>query len=157
MNAAKIYWTNLSERDRRVLSIGGVCVFCFLLYLGIFAPLMQAVHFKSQQLAEKKETLVWMQNVHQRHNTLKAPELLTASQLLTIFAEHLSSTSFHRFHYQLQQTGTGNIQLSFDEVPYNAFITWLWSVREKYAFSIEQFSAERTQTPGVVKLVLIIH
>lgn len=157
MNAVKAYWTNLGERDRWMLGIGGVCVFFFLLYLVIFSPLMRMTQFKSQQLVEKQDTLVWMEKMHQQHHTVKVPEILTTSKLLTILAERLNSTSFHRFPYQLQQTGTANIQLSFEAVPYNAFITWLWSVREKYAFSIEQFSAERTKTPGVVKLVLIIH
>lgn len=160
MNAlknVKTYVNNLNERDRRVLVFGGVCVFFLLIYLIVFAPLLHAKHFKSQQLLEKQETLAWMQKMHQQHHTLNAPQVLTTSKLLTILAERLNATSFHRFPYQLQQTGTGNIQLSFDNVPYNAFINWLWSLREKYAFSIEQLSAERTQTPGVVKLILIIH
>ena len=152
----KTYWTNLNNREQWMLGFGGVCCGFFLLYLLLYAPLINAVHNKTQQLIEKQETLVWMQQARLQRKTAKVPQVLNNSQLLTVLADHLKSTSFHRLPYQLQQTGSGDIQLSFDQVPYNAFITWLWSISRQYAFSIKQFNAERTDTPGVVKLMLTV-
>ena len=152
----KTYWNNLNERERWTLGFGGVCCFFFLLYLLLYAPLINAVHDKTQQLAEKQETLAWLQQARLQHKTVKAAQTLSSSQLLSVLANKLKSTSFHGFSYQLQQTGAGDIQLSFDQVPYNAFVTWLWTVSQNYAFSIKQLNAERTDTPGVVKLMVTI-
>lgn len=154
--SVKAYWVSLNERERLVLGIGVVfCVF-YLFYLLIYSPLVNAVHNKSQQFLEKQETLVWMQQVRQQYKHKKAPQVLTSSKLLTVLADQLNTTSFKSFPYQLQQTGVSDIQLVFDQVPYNGFIAWLWSINEKYTISIKQLNIERTDTPGVVKLVMVI-
>ena len=151
-----VYWSNLNERERWILSLGALFCVLYLFYLLIYSPLTSAVHDKSQQLAEKQETLVWMQHVRQQYKIKKAPETLTSSKLLTVLAEQLNATSFKQFPYQLQQTGASDIQLIFEKVPYNAFMSWLWSINEKYTISIKQLNAERTDTPGVVKLMIVI-
>lgn len=154
MNA---YWDHLNDRERWMLGIGGVCCLLFLIYLLLYAPLVASVNEKSAQLNEKKSILVWMERVRQQHHSANVRQVLSDSKLLTVFADQLKLTSFQSFSYQLQQTSSGDVQLSFDNVSYNAFIHWLWSLSEHYVFSIKQFNTERTQTPGVVKISLIIH
>ena len=152
----RTYWSNLNERDRFTLVIGAVVCVVYLFYLLIYSPLTTAVHNKSQQLTEKQETLAWMKQVRVLHHTKKAPKTLTSSKLLAVLAEQLNTTSFKQFPYQLQQTGVSDIQLIFDRVPSNAFVHWLWSINEKYTIVIKQLNMERTDTPGVVKLMIII-
>lgn len=152
----RAYWTNLNERERLILGLGIIFCTFYLFYLLIYSPLTTAVRSRSQQLLEKQETLVWMQQVRHQQKNKKSPEVLTSSKLLAVMAAQLNSTSFKQFPYQLQQTGVSDIQLVFDRVPYNAFIGWLWSMSEKYTVSIKQLSIERTDTPGVVKLSLVI-
>ena len=152
----KTYWSNLNERERWTLGVGVVCSVFYLFYLLIYSPLASAVHTKSQQLLEKQETLVWMQQVRQQSKNTKAPQTLTSSNLLTVLADQLNKSSFKQYPYQLQQTGVSDIQLIFDQVPYNAFIAWVWSVNEKYTISIKQLNVEHTELPGIVKLMMII-
>lgn len=139
-----------------MVGFGVLFCFCYLFYLLFYAPLVRGVHEKSLQLVEKQETLIWMRQVRQRHQVTKAPEVLSNAQLLTLLATQLQTTSFQRFPYQLQQTGVGDIQLSFEQVPFNSFITWLWTINQKYAISIKQFSAERTDSPGIVKMLIVL-
>lgn len=155
-SSVKAYLVSLNQRERWMLGIGVIFCIFYLFYLLIYSPLINAVHDKSQQFVEKQETLVWMQEVRQQYKNKKAPQALTSSKLLTVLADQLNKTSFKSFPYQLQQTGVSDIQLVFDQVPYNAFIAWLWSISEKYAISIKQLSVDRTDTPGVVKLVMVI-
>ncbi len=154
MNA---YWNHLNDRERWMLGIGGVCCLLFLIYLLLYAPLVASVNEKSAQLNEKKSILVWMEHARKQHHSANVRQTLSDNKLLTVFADQLKLTSFQSFSYQLQQTSSGDVQLSFENVPYNAFIHWLWSLSEHYVFSIKQFNTERTQTPGVVKISLIIH
>ena len=151
----RAYWDNLNERERWMLGSGVVICFCYLLYLLIFSPLFNAVHKKSQQLVEKQETLVWMQQVRTQ-KIKKAPLSLSTSKLLTVLADRLNQTSFKQYPYQLQQTGVSDIQLVFDQVPYNPFVSWLWDINEQYAIAIKQLIIDRTETAGVVKLIIVI-
>ena len=153
----KAYWNNMNERERWMLGIGGVFLFFYVFYLLLYAPLTQSVHDKTQQLIENQETLAWMQQVSRHYKAKNPPKKLTNSKLLTVLAKQLNISSFKQFPYQLQQTGVSDIQLVFDKVPYNAFVAWLSSMSEKYAISIKQLNAEKTATPGVVKMMVILN
>ena len=152
----KSYWGNLNERDRITLSVGIIVCGAYLLYLLIYSPLANAVHNKSNELLEKRETYAWMQQVRSHFQLKQPPKVLSSSKLLTVLAIELKSTSFKQFPYQLQQTGASDIQLSFEQVPYAAFVAWIGSINKKYTITIQQLNVDRTPTPGVVKLMMVI-
>jgi general secretion pathway protein M len=152
----KAYWANLSDRDRWTLSIGIIFCVLYLFYLLIYAPIVHAVHQKSQQLIEKQETLLWMQNIQKEYKARKKPEALSSGQLLSVLAEQLGNTSFKQYPYQLQQIAANDIQLSFDKVPFNSVMQWLWSINEKYTISIKRLNVDHTDTAGVVKLTVVL-
>ena len=147
-----VYWTNLTERERWILVIG--IIFCFFLLL--YSPLTGAVRRESQLVLEKQETLSWMEQIQKRQNTKNTKEALTSSKLLTVLAEQLNAAPFKQFPYQLQQTGVSDITLVFDQVPYNAIMAWAWSFNTKYSIIIKQLTILRTDSPGIVKLTMII-
>ncbi|KTD23572.1 general secretion pathway protein M [Legionella lansingensis] len=150
------YWNNLNERERWMVGITAVCVLFYLFYLLIYSPLTTAVDSKSGQLKEKKETLTWMQQARQQPKNKKNPQVISNAKLLALIDGQLTSSTLKRFTYQLQQTGSGDVQLSFDQVPFNSFLSWLWTLTNNYAITLKQFSAEKTDTPGVVKLTVLI-
>ena len=152
----KIYWGNLNERERVTLIVGIVFCVGYFFYLLIYSPLSSAVQNQSKVLLEKQETYAWMKQVSSQHQLKQAPKALSSSKLLSVLAFQLKSTSFKQFPYQLQQTGASDIQLSFDRVPYTAFVAWLWSINEKYTLAIKQLNIEKTSTAGVIQLTLVI-
>ena len=146
----------MNEREQRVLALGVIFCGFYLFYLLIYSPLTTAVNNKVRQLTEKQETLEWMQQVQKVYKAKKAPKTLTTSKLLTVMTLQLNTGSFKQFPYQLQQTGISDIQLHFDQVPYNAFINWLRSINEQYNIVFKQLTIEPTDVAGVVKLTMII-
>lgn len=154
MNTERIrtLWFNLSDRDRYMLCIGGVMVLVYLFYLVLYLPLVNAVEWRSQQWTEKKETLSWMQT------QAKAPKPTQQREgpLLSIFSDHLKETSFSQFPYQLQQAGENTIQLTFEHVPYVDAMSWLQKLNKQYRMTVTELTVERTQTPGVVKLSMVV-
>lgn len=150
------YWNNLNERERWMVGGTSIAAIVYLFYLLIYSPLTNAVNSKSAQLLEKKETLAWMKQVEQKPRNKKERQTLSNAKLLAQIGGQLSSGSLRQFPYQLQQTGQGDIQLSFDQVPMIQFLTWLWTVNNDYAIVLKQFSAEQTETSGVVKLTVVI-
>jgi len=152
----KEFWSNLNERERIILSVGVIFCFFYLLYLLVFSPLNHAIDNKYQILSEKKSDLLWMEKVRKLQLTKSTKDLLTSSKLLTVLTEELNAIYFSNHPYSLKQIGADEIQLNYDEVPYNVFIKWLWTFNKKYSFVIKQLNIERTNTPGVVKLSLII-
>ncbi len=152
----KTYWMNLNDRERWMLGGAVVVGFFYLLYAGVYSPLVARIEEQSLQLRENQATLVWMQQVRQKSASHPSPKTLSNGQLLSVLATQLKATSFHRYPHQLQQTGSGDIQLTFETVPYNAFINWLSDMNKQYTFTIQQLSVDHTDTPGIVKLALVV-
>lgn len=150
------YWNNLNERERWLASIGSVITLIYLFYLLIYSPLSSSVSDKSKQLIEKQQTLSWMQQVRQLPVNQKTQGSISNTKLLAVIGNQLNEKTFQAYPYQLQQTGPGDIQLSFDRVPYKQFLLWLWALNNDYAITLKQFTAERSQTAGVVKLLIVI-
>ncbi len=152
----KGYWNNLNPRERMVLAFGILFSALYLYYLVLYAPLANAVKRESEQLLEHHETLVWMENIQKTQHIKSKTVSLSSSQLLTVLANQLNTVSFKQFAYQLQQSGASEITLSFEQVPYAAFLAWIRSVSEAYAFTIKQLTVMRSETPGVVKLTIVM-
>lgn len=150
------YWNNLNERERWMAGAGLLILFLYLFYLLAYSPLANMVNTKSNQLAEKQETLIWMEQVRHKPKDRKPIQLITNTKLLALIGNQLSNNSLKPFAYQLQQRGSGDIQLSFERVPYNLFLSWLWTLGNDYSITLKQFTVEHSNTPGVVKLLLII-
>jgi general secretion pathway protein M len=150
------FWTNLNERERWIVAIGVFFALLYIFYLAIYSPLTSAVSNRSNQLKEKKETLAWMQQVRQKPHGKKVQETISSSKLLTVIATQLNTRPFQKFPFQLQQTGLGDIQLTFDKAPYTIFLTWVWNLSNDYSITLKQLTIERTDTEGVVKVMVVI-
>lgn len=92
----------------------------------------------------------------QSHTKQTKKQIVDNSQLLTTLATQLKNDTNLKFPYQLQQTGSGDIQITFDSVAFNLFITWLEKINQRYAITVKQFEADRSKTPGVTRLMILL-
>lgn len=137
--------------------IAGICVVIYSFYFFLYSPLSNKVQEKSNQLVEKTETLAWMKKIKGAEHSVHTKENVSNSQLLTLLATQLKDNEELNFPYQLQQTSSGEIQLSFEEAPLNDFINWLGELNQNYAITIKQLDIERTKTPGITRIMIIIN
>lgn len=152
MNA---YLNSLNEKEKWMV-IGTVIALIFFIYfLFLYSPLNNKVSQKSAELSEKMVTLKWMQEVRYQNHSSQTKQKVDSSQLLSALSTQLKKNSNLTFPYQLQQTGSGDIQLSFEVVPFNLFISWWEEISKRYAIVIKQFDAERTKTAGLTRLRII--
>ncbi|HAT2048639.1 TPA: type II secretion system protein M [Legionella pneumophila] len=152
----KTYLNTLNDREKWMVIVASISLLIYGYYLLLYAPLSNQVNQKSTQLIEKTETLEWMKQVRMQKRSANRKESVDNSQLLTILASQLKNNKTLKFPYQLQQTGSGDIQLTFDAVPFQNFIQWLAKINELYSINIKQFDVERTSTPGVTRLMIIL-
>ena len=151
----KHYLSTISERDKWTLLGGGLCLVLYLFYLFIYSPLDTKVTEQNTQLSDKINTLAWMKDQEVMSNT-KAKKSVDNSQLLTLLSTQLKENQQLKFPFELQQTGSGEVQLTFDKVPFRLFLNWLESLDEHYILTIKQFDVDPTDTPGVTRLMIIL-
>lgn len=149
------FWHQLNDRERNLLLWGGACLFLYVAYV-MYASLAEAVIENTQGLAEKKETYAWIKQAETQLTSKQTGQDLDKAKGLTVLSQQLNTASFHAFQYQLQQLNEDELQLSFEKVPYNGFLTWLSAMSKKYNITIKEFHVDRTDTRGLVKLTVII-
>ncbi|KTC99655.1 general secretion pathway protein [Legionella geestiana] len=147
---------NLSLRERLMVIGATVLTVIWLFYMLVFNPLLTKTINAREALVEKQETLAYMETVRKNNPANTTVKTLSSNQLLAEMASMLAGGEFKSFPCQIQQTASGNIQLGCDKVPFNPFVSWLWKLSERFAFTIREFSAERTDTAGVVRLSLVL-
>lgn len=153
----KNYLNTLNEREKWMVILAGLSLFIYCYYLFLYAPLANKLTQKKAQLIEKTETLAWMQKVKQEgHTSKKAKQTIDNSQLLTLLATQLKDNPTLKVPYQLQQTSSGEIQLTFDAVPFQLFMDWLAKINDKYTVNVKQFDVQHSETPGITKLTIMI-
>lgn len=148
-------WQNLNERERWMVILAVATTVVYLIYLLIYSPLVNAVQNKTEQLLDKKETLQWMQQVRGQARAEKKASLSSA-KLLSLIEQQLKTNKSLNFPHSIQQTSTGDIQISFDQVPFNLFMQWLGELNHRYNMRINQLQAERLDTAGMIKLQMTI-
>ncbi len=152
----KHHWSHWSERERVLVVLATIFLSFYLFYAILFEPLNRALENNRTQLQSDRATLAWMQQVYRQYKKTTTPQTINSGQLLTLIGQQLNATAFHQYVYQLEQIASGDIQLSFETVPYNVFLLWLKKFNTQYALTIKQFSAEKTQVPGMVKLSVVL-
>lgn len=152
----KTYLSSLNEREKLMVIAAGVCLIIYLYYLLFYGPLQSRIHQKSEQYIEKVETLQWMKKASLSYRISMPKQTLDNSKLLSLIASQLKEKEIVQFPAQLQQTSSGEIQITFDEIPFQLFINWLSKINIKNQIVIKQFEADRTDKPGVTHLMVLL-
>ncbi len=157
MDSIKTFWLKKNNRERLMLAACAVICCVYLFYAWFYSPITDAVENNLKQFTEKKATLAWMQQMQLQYKGMKKSQTVSSVKFLTLLAADIKHSTFSQFSYQLQQTGANNIQLSFDQVPFNAFIAWLYKLNEQYFFSIDQLKIEQSNISGLVKAMVLFN
>lgn len=152
----KNYLSSINDRERWMLLIGGLCLFLYLYYIALYQPLSNRVEQKTTLLVEKIATLKWMKKVQRDVQRTTNKNNLDNNQLLTLLATQLKDHEALKFPYHLQQTASGDIQITFDEVPFRLFMIWLNELTKENAVKVKQLNVDQTNTPGVTRLNIIL-
>ena len=152
----KAYLNTLNDREKWMVIFCFLCIFIYIYYLFLYVPLNNKVILKSTQLVEKIQTLEWMKKTRLKGHSSKAKKTVDNSQLLTLLATQLKEDETLNAPFHMQQTSSGEIQLTFDEVPFKPFVTWLAKIDSQYTMTIKQLNIEHTHTAGVTQLVITI-
>ncbi|EKD77956.1 MAG: hypothetical protein ACD_42C00104G0002 [uncultured bacterium] len=156
----KDHWDNLSERERRVLSIGGVLVFIFLVYALLWSPLSDAVSDYHHRVVEQRQLLQFLKNAQQKIQLFEKQGVVVGSgndsDLLTLTEKTLSSQHLSMYLKQVQEPKQKKITLTFEKVPFDALMQWLNQLIKLRNVDVTQFSAEKLPDVGTANVTMTL-
>jgi general secretion pathway protein M len=150
MNKLRAWYAGLQQREQRVVAVGGVVVAVLILVLGILLPLHSAVSNAVQRNETKRDDLAWMQGnaseIRAAGNQLPADTGEAPVVLVDRVGREAGLASALR---GTQPNGTG-VRVQLEAAPFDALITWLATLDERYGLSVETITVDRAARPGVV-------
>lgn len=145
------YWQNLSERERKLLSAGGILVFIAVLYWGVWSPVADSLEAQQTAVESQQRQLGWMQQqaaevVQLRSRGSRTKSSGSLSAVVNRTARELGITLS-----RIQPQGT-SLQVWIDDVPYNQLINWLGTLRSQQGITAASLDLNATDTAGQVKV-----
>jgi general secretion pathway protein M len=146
---------SLSERDRRVLLVGGA-IAAILFVLAVIMPLDHSVSRLHDQVTRKQADLVWMRNA--------APEIAAAGpvrsnsgeSLIVIVDQSARESGLGSSLAGSQPSGAGNLNVQLQKAPFDALVGWIARLSEQNGVQIESATIDSAGEPGLVDASLVL-
>jgi general secretion pathway protein M len=147
----------LSERERRMVTWGGLGA-AVLIFLGaIVLPLYTAAARVESRVEQKRQDLEWMRGV--------APELRAAGpasaagqgqSLIVIVDESARTAGLGSALTGTQPSGTGGVRVRLEGAVFDTVVAWLANLEQQYGLRIESATIDRGAQSGVVNASVIL-
>lgn len=118
------WFYNLTEREQRLVSIGGIAFLLAVFYFVVWAPLKQDLAKQELALAADKSLLIWVNEQASKAAQLKRSSSTTSfNGSLTQLVN--SSSRNNGISVSRMQPQGENLQISIDRVNFESLISWM--------------------------------
>jgi general secretion pathway protein M len=151
MKKLQAWYESLQERERRLVLWGSIVVGILVLVGGVLLPLQSAVSQAVDRSEARNQDLEWMrlhlQEIRDgaalvRRDTNEAPVVLVDR----VGHEAGIASTFRG----TQPSGAAGVRIQLEGVAFDAMIEWLGTLDERYGYSVESITIDRTAKIGLV-------
>jgi general secretion pathway protein M len=153
----RAWYENLSERDRRFVTIGGIVV-AVLVVLSIVLPLNRNIAQARLRVTAKQGDLAFIQNV--------APQIAvagpgvagdaSAESLVVLIDSSARESGLGKSLTSSQPTGERGLRIRLDKVPFDALMAWLARLSQQHGVRVESAEIESAGEAGLVNAGLVL-
>ncbi|GEB72629.1 type II secretion system protein GspM [Pseudoalteromonas carrageenovora] len=147
------YWRSLKEQEQQLVMIAGGVFIIFVLVMGIFRPLNNAIEKAQQSQIKQQELLVWVDESIVKLKAAGNTNVVSNTNLSQV----VNST---RGRYQIDiskmQPSTGSLRLTLDSVEFNQLIEWLDELVNQHGLKIENLDLSRDDKSGYVRVSRLV-
>lgn len=150
-------WASLAVREKQAVVLGGLLLALFILYQGIWSPILNSINTMRQQIVTNQKTLLWMQSVDKTLQKLSGQSIANVKPvslvvLLGEVQDKVKQAGLDNTLSQLKQVANESIAMHFEKVDFDKLMVFLTAFIKTHSVSISQMSAVATDTPGVVNV-----
>jgi general secretion pathway protein M len=151
MNKLRTWYAGLSQREQRVVAVGGILLALIVLILGILMPLQTALSSAAKGIETRREDLAWMR--------VNAPEVRALGGQLPADTGEAPVVLVDRVGREAglatalrgtQPNASGGVRVQLESAPFDTLVTWLDTLDRRYGLAIESITVDRTPAPGLV-------
>lgn len=149
MEQLKQWYEGLDNNEQRIVMLAAVFFGVLILFFGLLKPINDSLNsLQTQVNSREKSVALWKKSMPQiianRGNTNTSSASLSLSNLVT------SSTRKYQLRVsRVQEKGATEIQVWFDNVPFNEFIKWVAELENSHSISIESVNIRTKDRDGL--------
>jgi general secretion pathway protein M len=147
---------SLSERERRILIIGGVAAVALLIF-GILIPLDRSVTHAHQRIARKQADLAWMQGVAPELAMTAPPPSANGESLLVIIDRSAREAGLAGALSGSEPHGAKALSLHLEKANFDKLIGWLARLQQQNGVTVDSATIDKAGEPGVVNASITLH
>jgi type II secretory pathway component PulM len=151
-------YESLSERERRMAVIGGVCA-ALILVFGIILPLDRSVAKAQARVLAKQADLAWMRGVTPELIAAGAgPAPLTAERSMLVVVDRAArEAGLGTSLTSSEPSGAGGLSVRLEKAPFDALIAWLARLSEQEGIRVDSATMDIAGQPGIVNAGIVLH
>jgi type II secretory pathway component PulM len=152
------YLQRLSQRER-YLVIGGAALALILIVLAIVLPLQNRVSATQARVQQKRSDLVYLRAVIPQLMSLQTtvrPAGVLNESLAALVDRTAREGGFSKNLAGTQASGDGGLNVRLDKIAFDAMITWLSQLHERYGVSVDTATVDAAGEPGIITATLVL-
>jgi len=147
------YWRSLKEQEQQLIMVAGGIFVVFVLVMGIFRPLNNAIDKAKKSYVTQQELLVW---VDESIVKLKAAGNTQAISNQNISQVVNSTRSRYRITISKMQPNDNSLRLTLDSVEFNQLIEWLDELVNQHGLRVENLDLSKDDKSGFVHVSRLV-
>ena len=148
------WWQTLSERERRMVGLGGAAAFLLLIYALIWSPLTDSVRQMKSRVIFQQRTDRWMQHATRQIDQLKQAGFSDTSHhdeaILVLVERALAKQKLSAYLQHVQQPQGNQLVLTFHKAPFDRLMNCLQVLAQQVNIEVLQFNAKKSKVMGTV-------
>ncbi|WP_162047434.1 type II secretion system protein M [Vibrio taketomensis] len=149
INSLQIWWSKISLREQRLVSVGGAVLLLGVLYWAIYQPMIARAEQAQLRLNSEKQLLTWVKDKADRIVALRGSGAKALSPLP--FNQALSSSA-RRFNVELvrMQPRGNEMQVWVQPLPFNQLVNWIEYMQSNHGIDVLFIDVDKNALTGVV-------
>ncbi|MGC4111374.1 MAG: type II secretion system protein M [Nocardioides sp.] len=152
----KEWYDNLSERDRKIVTYGGIVV-VILILLGIIMPLNRNIAMARERVAHKQADLQFIQDATPQIAAAgPAGNAADAESLVVLIDSSARESGLGKSLSSSQPTGDKGLRIRLDKVAFDALVAWLARLSQQHGVRVDSAEIETAGEAGLVNAGLVL-
>jgi general secretion pathway protein M len=153
----RAWYANLSERDRRIVTIGGA-VALVLVILGLVLPLNRGITQAKQRVTAKQADLAFIQSATPQLAAAGpgVAEAANGASLIVLVDNSARESGLGKSLSSSQPAGEGVLRVRFERVAFDGLVAWLARLAQNHGVSVDSAEIEFAGEAGLVNAGLVL-
>jgi general secretion pathway protein M len=144
------WYAGLQEREKRVVSIGGVALAAVILFGAILLPLQSAVSSAVNRADERREDLAWMRGNAAEVQSGAGTVFNDTGEAPVVVVDRVGREVGLGGSLKGSQPSGNGVRVQLESAPFDTLITWLATLDQRYGLAIDSITVDRAARPGIV-------